>query len=234
MHLVLHPSRAHPPISPRPAPACVRLCFRVMLQVSAVTPSINAPFAIVNRRSPPHRLGPVARPPIALGTPSRSDPHRSDSHRARTVPSRSDSHRADSHRSDPHQSLLPSLASPSLASPIARLPIARLPQSLGPPSLGPPSLGPPSLRPPSLRPARCTGAPHCCLLGPCRSDSIAQTLPLGPYRSCLVCACVCLSATETLLCDRTNAVVFLRTCVQSLPTLLIVGCTMHGACCNSN
>ena len=193
MHLVLHPSRAHPPISPRPAPACVRLCFRVMLQVSAVTPSINAPFAIVNRRSPPHRLGPVARPPIALGTPSRSDPHRSDSHRARTPIARTPIARTPisrfPHRSPPHRSPRPSLASPSLASP-NRSGLRRSdPRRSDPHRSGPHRSDPPVARAPPI--AVC-------------SDPVARTPSLRPCRLDRIvhawCVRVCVCRPPRLFC----------------------------------
>ena len=66
--------------------------------------------------------------------------------------------------------------------PVARTPVARTPLAQAPNAQTRPSHG----RPP--------------LLGPRRSDPVAQTLPLGLCRSGLACACACMSATKTLLC----------------------------------
>ena len=159
-------SRAHPPISPRPAPARdsvfprdasglrrhtlrQRACRH---RAPTLGPSSLGPPSLGPPSIGPPSIGPcrsvVAQTPIALRPPSRSGPHRS----------------------------------PPLA------------LSLGPPSLRPPSLGPPSLGHPLRRP-HCSDPPVARappirppLLGPRRSDSVAQTLPLGPCRSGLACA----------------------------------------------
>ena len=164
-------SRAHPPISPRPAPARDSVFPRDASGLRRHT---------LRQRARRHRaptLGPSSPGPASLGPPSLG-PRRSVAAQTPIVlgpPS----------RSDPQIALgPPSLAPPSLVTrtPVAQTSIARASIAWTP-----------IAQTPLLGPARRSGAPT--LLGPCRSHRVARTLSLVP--GC-ACAFVCCSRPRSL------------------------------------